>query len=85
MKRAGIGGVELSFLEQNGEGWGSEQWFTNLSKILYHANRLGIEADIMPGVHWVTSAKDVFLYWRCFEEGTSNHITADETCREYSH
>ena len=59
MKRAGIGGVELSFLGQNGEGWGSEQWFTNLSKILYHANRLGIEADIMPGVHWVTSAKDV--------------------------
>lgn len=62
MKRAGIGAVELSFLGQNGQGWGSESWFSHLAVILREAARLGLQVDVMPGVHWVTAALGIPIH-----------------------
>ncbi len=62
MHRAGIGAVELSCQNQNGDGWGSPQWFSHFKVILREAGKRNMKVDFMPGVHWVTTAIGLELY-----------------------
>ena len=62
MHQAGIGAVELSCQNQNGDGWGSAQWFSHFKIILREAGKRNMKVDFMPGVHWVTTAIDLALY-----------------------
>lgn len=62
MHRAGIGAVELSCQNQNGDGWGSPQWFSHFKVILREARKRNMKVDFMPGVHWVTTAIGLELY-----------------------
>ncbi len=62
MHLAGIGAVELSCQAQNGDGWGSPQWFSHFKTILREAGKRNMKVDFMPGVHWVTTAIGLDLY-----------------------